>query len=68
MSFFVADDKLPVLQQNISIPSENGLSYQSTQTIEINIPANTKFINPKECRLQFEVLLENDESAGVGKV
>ena len=68
MSFFVADDKLPVLQQNISIPSENGLSYESTQTIEINIPANTKFINPKECRLQFEVELANDESAGVGRI
>ena len=69
MSFFVADDKLPVLQQNISIPSENGLSYESTQTIEINIPSNTKFINPKECRLQFEVELKNDESsATIGRL
>jgi len=68
MSFFVADDKLPVLQNNISIPSENGLSYSSTQTIEINIPAGTKFINPKQCRLQFEVLLKNDESAGLARL
>lgn len=68
MSFFVADDKLPVLQQNISIPSENGLNYNSTQTIEINIPAGTKFINPKECYLQFDVKLTNDEGSGVGKI
>ena len=44
MSYFIADDKLPVLQQQVSIPSENGLSYNSTQTIELNIPAGTKFI------------------------
>ena len=68
MSFFVADDKLPVLQQNISIPSENGLDYNSTQTIEINIPAGTKFINPKECYLQFDVKLTNDEASGVGAI
>ena len=59
MSYFVADDKLPVLQTNISIPSENGLSYNSTQQIEINIPAGTKFINPKESNLMFDVLISN---------
>ena len=60
MSYFIADDKLPVLQQQVSIPSENGLSYNSTQTIELNIPAGTKFINPKNCYLQFNVKLTND--------
>tara|TARA_R110000803_G_scaffold34301_2_gene74956 strand:- start:3869 stop:5644 length:1776 start_codon:yes stop_codon:yes gene_type:complete len=68
MSYFVADDKLPVLQQQISIPSENGLNYNSTQTIEINIPSNTKFINPRECYLQFDVKLSNDETAGYGRL
>tara|TARA_R110000787_G_scaffold3291_1_gene13060 strand:- start:12248 stop:13999 length:1752 start_codon:yes stop_codon:yes gene_type:complete len=68
MSYFVADDKLPVLQQQISIPSENGLNYNSTQTIEINIPSNTKFINPRECYLQFDVKLTNDETAGYGRL
>jgi len=68
MSYFVADDKLPVLQQSVSIPSENGLSYTSTQTIELNIPAGTKFINPKECYLQFDVLLANDESGDKGRI
>mgnify|MGYP003119519061 CR=1 FL=1 len=68
MSYFVADDKLPVLQQQISIPSENGLNYNSTQTIEISIPSNTKFINPRECYLQFDVKLSNDETAGYGRL
>lgn len=63
MSYFIADDKLPVLQQQVSIPSENGLSYNSTQTIELNIPAGTKFINPKNCYLQFNVKLTNDETS-----
>jgi hypothetical protein len=68
MSYFVADDKLPVLQSQVAIPSENGLSYNSTQTIELNIPAGTKFINPKNCYLQFNVKLSNDETAGYGKL
>lgn len=68
MSYFVADDKLPVLQQQVAIPSENGLSYNSTQTIELNIPAGTKFINPKNCYLQFNVKLSNDETAGYGRL
>ena len=68
MSYFVAESKLPVLQQQVSIPSENGLNYNSTQTIEINIPSNTKFINPKECYLEFDVTISNDETAGYGRL
>ena len=55
MSFFVADDKIPITQQSVAIPSENGLSYNSTQTIEIQVPPTTKFINPKSSYLQFNV-------------
>jgi hypothetical protein len=59
MSYFVADDKLPVLQTNISIPSENGLTYNQNQVIEISVPAGTKFINPKETNLMLTCLISN---------
>ena len=55
--YFEVEDKIPVQQTSISIPSEHGLSYNSTQIIEINVPATTKFINPKESYLQFNVKL-----------
>jgi len=64
--FFVADDKIPITQQSIGIPSENGLSYNSTQVIEIQVPPTTKFINPKASCLQFNVKIKGDATA-VGK-
>ena len=61
--FFVSDDKIPITQQSIGIPSENGLSYNSTQTIEIQVPPTTKFVNPKDSVLQFNVKITPDSSA-----
>ncbi len=66
-SFFVADDKIPITQQSVAIPAENGLNYNATQTIEIQVPPTTKFINPKESYLQFFVSITPDASAGLGK-
>ena len=66
-SFFVADDKIPITQQSVAIPAENGLNYNATQTIEIQVPPTTKFINPKESYLQFFVNITPDASAGLGK-
>ena len=65
-SFFVADDKIPITQQSVAIPSENGLSYNSTQTIEIQVPPSTKFINPKDSYLQMNVKIKPDANS-VGK-
>jgi hypothetical protein len=62
-SYFVADDKIPITQQSIAIPSENGLSYNSTQTIEIKVPPTTKFVNPKQSVLQFNVQITPDANA-----
>lgn len=63
-SFFVADDKIPIAQQSIAVPAENGLSYNSTQTIEIQVPPTTKFINPKSSYLQFQVKINAPASTG----
>ncbi len=58
MSYFDADTKIPIEQTSISIPSENGLSYNSTQVIEIAVPPTPKFIQPKESYLQMNVKIK----------
>ena len=68
--YFESVDKIPVQQTSISIPSENGLTYNSAQIIEINVPASTKFINPKESYLQFNVKVSppSDTSGSLTKL
>lgn len=63
MSYFDADTKIPIEQTSISIPSENGLSYNSTQIIEISVPPTPKFIQPKESYLNFNVKIKGDSAA-----
>lgn len=59
MSFFVADNKINIDQQSIAIPSDNGLSYNPGQLIELKIdPAQVKFFQPKNSYLQFNVKLQ----------
>jgi len=65
-NFFVADDKIPITQQSVAIPAQNGLNYNATQTIEIQVPPTTKFINPKESYLQFFVNITPDATVGLG--
>ena len=65
-NFFVADDKIPITQQSVAIPAQNGLNYNATQSIEIQVPATTKFINPKESYLQFFVNITPDATGGLG--
>ena len=59
MSFFVADNKIPITQTSVGIPSTNGLSYNPGQQIEFHIdPQVVKFFNPKDSALQFNVKLQ----------
>ena len=59
MSFFVADNKIPIEQTSIGVPSTNGLSYNPNQIIEFHIdPQQVKFFNPKESYLSWDVLLQ----------
>ena len=57
MSFWSADEKIPVQQTKVSIPAEHGLDYTSGQKINIHIPATIKYFQPKESYLAFEVEL-----------
>lgn len=55
MSFWVADNKVPIEQTSIRIPSENGLDYIAGQQVHITIPENIDFFNPKETYLEAKV-------------
>ena len=56
-SFWSADDKIPISQTKIAIPSTNGLNYSAGQKIDIHIPATAglDYFQPKESYLKFDV-------------
>ena len=57
-SFFQADDFRPVKQTKVSIPATNGLDYNPNQRIEIYIPPDVEFINPKETFLECDIKIQ----------
>ena len=56
-SFWSADDKIPISQTKIAVPSTNGLNYGAGQKIQIDIPATAglDYFQPKESYLKFDV-------------
>lgn len=60
MSFWTADEKIPVQQTRVSIPAEHGLDYKAGQKINITIPPTIKYIQPKESYLRLDVVLKVD--------
>jgi hypothetical protein len=63
MSFWTAEDKVPVEQKKVSVPATHGLNYSPGQKIEFQIPAGLDFIQPKESYLRFDVELSKDPRA-----
>ena len=57
MSFWSANDKIPVQQTKVNIPAEHGLDYTSGQKIDIIIPPTIKYFQPKSSYLRFDVEL-----------
>ena len=55
--FFVADNKIPLKESYVAIPSQNGLSYNAQKLIEFYIPPNIDAFKPKNSYLQFDVEL-----------
>lgn len=55
MSFWTSEDKIAIGQTKVSIPSENGLSYSGGQKIDITIPREIQFFQPKESYLSLDV-------------
>ena len=57
MSFWTAEDKVPIAQTKVSIPAEHGLQYSPGQKCEFHIPAGIGFFQPKESYLNLSVKL-----------
>ena len=55
MSFWTSEEKIAIGQTKVAIPSENGLSYSSGQKIDITIPREIQFFQPKESYLSLDV-------------
>ena len=55
--FFVADNKIPLKEDYVAIPSQNGLTYDAQKVIEFYIPPNVAYFNPKNSYLQFDLTI-----------
>jgi hypothetical protein len=62
MSFWTADEKIPVQQTKVNIPAEHGLDYNAGQKIEIIVPPTIKYFQPRESYLRFDVQLKVDST------
>jgi hypothetical protein len=59
MSYWMSDEKIPVEQKSVRIPSENGLEYIAGQEIRLRIDSNSvRFFNPKQTYLEFNVKIK----------
>ena len=58
MSYWQSDDKIPISQKSVSIPSQNGLEYSAGQRIIFDVSPNVEFIQPRECYLKWDVQLK----------
>ena len=61
--FFVADNKIPLKESYVAIPSQNGLSYNAQKLIEFYIPPNVDAFKPRNSYLQFDLEISQDTSA-----
>jgi len=58
MSFWTADEKIPIAQTKVSIPAQHGLEYSPGQKCEFHLPAGIGFFQPKESYLNLTVQIE----------
>ena len=61
--FFVADNKIPLKESYVAIPSQNGLSYNAQKLIEFYIPPNVDAFKPRNSYLQFDFQITQDANA-----
>ena len=54
-SYWTAQNKIPIQQQSVSIPAENGTNHTATQEIRFNIDPSVKFFNPQESYFQADI-------------
>lgn len=61
--FFVADNKIPLKEDYVAIPSQNGLTYDAQKIIEFYIPPNVEYFKPQNSYLQFDLTISQDPNA-----
>jgi len=66
--FFVADNKIPLKESYVAIPSQNGLSYTAQKLIEFYIPPNIDTFKPKNSYLQFDLEISQDTNASTTRL
>ena len=66
--FWNAKDKLPVRQTKVSIPAENGLTFNHGGLIHIHVPPTVKFFQPRESYLSLEVEIDAQPTAGLTRL
>ena len=54
-SYWKTDDIVRIGETEVSIPSENGLSYSPGQKISLFVPPSVKFLSGKDSYLEFDV-------------
>jgi len=60
MSFWTAEDKIPISQTKVSIPAQHGLQYSPGQKCEFHLPSGINFFQPSESYLNLAVKLKKD--------
>ena len=63
MSFWTAEDKVPVSQTKLSIPAQHGLEYSAGQKCEFHLPPSIGFLQPMESYLNLTVKISKDATA-----
>ena len=58
VSFWKAQNSIPIEQTSQSVPVLNGLNFSGGQELRIKVPPTTKFIQPKECYLQGDFQIQ----------
>ena len=58
VSFWKAENSIPIEQTSKSVPVVNGLNFSGGQEVRIKVPPTTKFIKPDECYLQGDFKIQ----------
>lgn len=61
MAYWRADSQMFVGERKVSVPAEHGLSYSPGNKVQFFIDSSNKFIDGKECYLDFNVRLSLPE-------
>jgi len=56
-TFWTSDEKIPISQTYVAVPSDNNLSYSAGQKVVISVPPTIEYFNPINSYLEFDALI-----------